>query len=166
MPRSCQAKGKRAENEVCRRIERAGLGNSVRTPGSGSGKKKGDIFNNLDFLIEVKNQKSVHFGDWVAQAKKQASEGNIEPNKWCLAIIDPNGIQENERMDIYAVIEFDEFLDLYKRGAGPKVKEPDRALKLKLELLKEYCRRLETNPTDMYYFKRFKLLAGQIIKEL
>jgi len=138
--KSILEKGKRAEKEVCRRIERAGLGSARREAGSGNGLKKGDIFANLPFLIEVKNQKTIHFGEWVAQAKKQASEGQIEANKWCLVCIDPVGVQEPERMEMYATIELDEFLTLLKRNQEPKVKEPDRSLKWKLEKLRQVCK--------------------------
>jgi hypothetical protein len=139
-PKSALNKGKRAEKEVCRRIERMGLGSARREAGSGNGLKKGDIFANLPFLIEVKNQKTIHFGEWVAQAKKQASDGQIEANKWCLVVIDPAEVQDPERMEIYATIELDEFLSLLKRNQEPKIKEPDRSMKWKLEKLRQVCK--------------------------
>jgi len=78
-PRTRIEKGKRAEKQVCELIELAGLGKARREAGSGNGKNKGDIFCNLPFLLEVKNQKTIHFTDWVEQAKAQARIGNKIP---------------------------------------------------------------------------------------
>lgn len=159
-------KGKRAEKEVARRIERAGLGKARREAGSGSGKNKADIACNLPFLIEVKNQKTIKFQEWIKQAKEQARIGNSDPNKWCLVIIDPSGVQSPERMEIYATIELDEFLGLLKRSANPRIKEPDKEMARLLERAREFCRRLEKDETDVYSYKRFKMLATEIMKKL
>ena len=159
-------KGKRAEKEVARRIERAGLGKARREAGSGSGKNKADIACNLPFLLEVKNQKTIMFQNWIKQAKEQARIGNADPNKWGLVIVDPAGVQDPERMEMYITIEFDEFLGLLKRSASPKVKEPDKELARLMERAKEFCRKLEKDETDKYSYMRFKLLATEIMKIL
>jgi hypothetical protein len=166
LSKSIQQKGKRAEKEVANRIERAGLGKARREAGSGNGKNKADIFANIPFLIEVKNQKTIKFQEWIKQAKEQARIGNSDPNKWCLAIIDPSGVQSPERMEIYATIEFDEFLGLLKRSANPRVKEPDKEMARLMERAREFCRRLEKDETDTYSYKAFKLLAKEIMKKL
>lgn len=142
-PKSIIAKGKRGEQVLIDRIERAGLGTAMRTPGSGGGNRfKGDIFSSqINFLIEHKNQKTIHFIEWVKQSKRQAEQGNFDQNKWCLTIQDPGTPQSNP--EIYAVIELDEFLELLKRNQEPKVKEPDRNLKYKLERLRQCCRDVE-----------------------
>jgi len=166
-PKTRIEKGKLAEKEVARRIERAGLGQARRSAGSGNGNRdKGDLVSGLKFLLEIKNEKTTNFLSNVDQSKHQAEIGNYDFNKWCLVTVDPRGVQEPERMTMYATIELDELLSLFKKNSESKVKEPDRNLKLKLELLKEYCRRLESDQTDRYYFQRFKLLCSQIIKEL
>ncbi len=165
-PKSAKQKGKRGESEVCRRIERAGLGKARREAGSGNGKNKADIFANIPFLIEVKNQKTIKFQEWIKQAKEQARIGNSDPNKWCLVIIDPSGVQSPERMEIYATIELDEFLGLLKRSANPRIKEPDKEMARLLERAREFCRRLEKDETDVYSYKRFKMLATEIMKKL
>ena len=159
-------KGKRAEKEVANRIERAGLGKARREAGSGNGKNKADIFCSLDYLIEVKNQKTIKFQEWIKQAKEQARIGNSDPNKWCLVIVDPAGVQSPERMEIYATIELDELLELLKRSSNPKVKEPDREVARLFERAKDFCRRLEKDETDKYSYTRFKMLCTQIIKKL
>lgn len=166
LSKSIQQKGKRAEKEVANRIERAGLGKARREAGSGNGKNKADIFANIPFLIEVKNQKTIKFQEWIKQAKEQARIGNSDPNKWCLVIIDPSGVQSPERMEIYATIEFDEFLGLLKRSANPRVKEPDKEMARLMERTREFCRRLEKDETDVYSYKRFKMLATEIMKKL
>ena len=139
-PRSAINKGQRAENEVARRITRAGLGKATRTAGSGNGKIKMDVFSNLPFHIEVKNQATWKMPDWLKQTKEASGIGNYDPNKWCLIVVDPEGVQEPERMDIYVMVELDEFLELLKRNQEPKVKEPDRNLKWKLEKLRQNCK--------------------------
>lgn len=164
--KSILEKGKRAEKEVANRIERAGLGKARREAGSGNGKNKADIACSLAFLLEVKNQKTIKFQEWIKQAKEQARIGNSDPNKWCLVIIDPAGVQAPERMEIYATIELDELLELLKRSASPKVKEPDREMARLFERAKDFCRILEKDETDIYSYKRFKMLATQIIKKL
>ena len=69
-------------------IEDAGLGRAVRTPGSGSGKIKGDAFSNLPFTIEVKNQAKLQWWDSIRQAKDQAHKGNFEKKKRPLRLFD------------------------------------------------------------------------------
>jgi hypothetical protein len=159
-------KGKRAEKEAARRIARAGLGKATRTPGSGNGKIKDDVFCNLPFGIEVKNERQTNFLPNIDQAKEQARIGNIDPNKWCLVTIDPRGVQDPERMTMYATVEYDEFLNLLKKFSEPKIKEPDRELKYKLESLKESCRRLENTPEDKWEIKSLKRKCSEVIKLL
>ncbi len=139
--KSAIAKGKRAENEVCLRIERAGLGEARRSAGSGNGNRdKGDIVANIPFLLEVKNQSTIKYGEWIKQAKEQARIGNSDPNKWGLIIVNPDGVQEGERMEITITIELDEFLELLKRNQEPKLKAPDRSLKYDLERLRQIAK--------------------------
>ena len=98
----------------------------------------GDIFCNLPFLLEVKNQKTIHFTDWVDQARDQARIGNYSSDKSCLIIKDPR-VAQNNLDGFYATIDLNEFLELLKRIKEPKVKAPDRELKYKLESLKTIC---------------------------
>lgn len=165
-PRTRIEKGKRAEKEVARRIEVAGLGKARREAGSGNGKMKADISCNLPFLIEVKNQKTIKYQEWIKQAREQARIGNYDSNKWALVIVDPSGIQVPERMDIYVTIELDEWLHLLKKNQEPRTKEPDRELKYLLESAKEMCHRIERDETDIFLIKRLKLISLKIIKAL
>ena len=164
--KSILEKGKRAEKEVARRIERMGLGLARKESGSGNGLKKGDIAANIPFLIEVKNHATIKMPEWIKQAKEQARIGHFDPNKWCLVIIDPAGVQEPERMDIYAMIELDEWLELLKRNQDPKVKEPDKLLKYQLNQFVEICRRLENDTLNKYEYGRARKLGRDIIKTI
>lgn len=134
-PKGKIQKGKFLENFVAKEIEAAGLGSARRELGSGSGKRKGDIFANIPFLIEVKNQDKPTWMQNIKQAKRQAEIGNWGKEKWALVIRDPESPQVNPVL--YAVIDFYEFLGLLKKSAEPKIKDPDRELKWKLIKLKQ-----------------------------
>lgn len=141
LPQSSIAKGKRGEKLVCERIEAAGLGAATRTPGSGNGLKKGDIFSGLPFLIEVKNRKEYQWWKYVDEVKDDARKGNWDPDKWAIVVYDPRTAQDNP--NLYVLIDFQEFLSLLKRNEEPKVKEPDRSLKWALQKLRQACREVE-----------------------
>lgn len=135
LPSSNIKKGKRFENLINREIETEGLGRATRTPGSGSGNRlKGDSFNSLPFLLECKNQKTIHFLKDIDQAKCQAEKGNWAREKWALIIMDPRTPEANP--SIYAIIDFWQFLNLLKKNEEPKVKAPDKNLKYHLYKLK------------------------------
>ncbi len=165
-PKSAIKKGKKAEDEVARRIILAGLGRARREIGSGNGKRKSDIDCNLSFLIEVKNEKQTNFLPNIDQAKRQAEQGNFDSNKWCLITVDPRGVQEPERMTMYATIELGELLELLKRNQEPKVKQPDKELKWQLELLSEYLKHLEKEQETKYYYSKVKKICNEIIKRI
>ena len=140
LSKSAQQKGKRFETFICQEIEAEGLGKSVRTPGSGSGLIKGDIFNNLDFMIEAKNQKKLQWWQSIDQAKQQAQIGNKWAEKWALVVRDSRTPEKNP--EVYAVIDFWQWLKLLKTAEQPKIKKPDREMKYKLERFVEYGRSL------------------------
>ena len=140
LSKSRHSKGKRFERFVCQEMEAEGLGKSVRTPGSGSGRIKGDIFNNLDFMVECKNQKKLSWWESIDQAKKQAQIGNHWPEKWALVVKDPRTSESSP--DVYAVIDFWQFLKLLKTAQEPRIKKPDKELKYKLERLKINCQQV------------------------
>jgi len=129
-------KGKRFEKLIATEIEAEGLGLARREGGSGSGKKKGDIAANLPFLLECKNQPSVKIQailNWIDQSKRQAEIGNWSPEKWALVFKDPRTTEANPK--IYAVIDFWELLKLFKKDSEPRIKEPDRELRWKVQRL-------------------------------
>lgn len=140
-PQSRIKKGKLFEKYISQQIFESGLGKSIRTPGSGSGAIKGDLFNNLDFLFECKNQKKLNWWKSIDQAKQQAVMGNYNRWKWALVVADPRTPQANP--DAYAVIDFWQFLKLLLKDKEPEIKEPDREMKFFLSKLKEDIKQVE-----------------------
>jgi len=136
-PKSRTAKGKRFENFISHEIELAGLGKATRTPGSGSGLIKADIFSSLKWCIECKNEKKPRWWKNIDQAKSQAEMGSAHPEKWLLVIRDPRTPETNP--DYYVVVDGRQFLKLLKKDSEPRIKAPDRDLKWKLQRLKTYA---------------------------
>ena len=139
-PKGKIQKGKYLEKMVAQAIETAGLGMACREAGSGSGKRKGDIFSSLPFLIEIKNEESPHFLQNIKQARRQAEIGNWNRDKWILVQRNPESPQNNP--ELFAVMDFYELLELLKKNSEPKTKEPDRELKWKLEKLKQIAKEI------------------------
>ena len=140
-PKSAIAKGKKLEEFVAEAIQIAGLGKSIRTPGSGSGNRfKGDLFNNLEFMFEIKNEENPHFLQNIKQARRQAEIGNWNRDKWILVQRNPESPQNNP--ELFAVMDFYKLLELLKKNSEPKTKEPDRELKWKLEKLKQIAKEI------------------------
>ena len=132
---SKRKKGARFERIVAKEIEAEGLGKAGREAMSGGGFRKGDIACNLKFLLECKNEKQTNFLKNVDQAKDQARKGNQWPEKWALITRDPRSSEDNS--EIYATIDFWEWLKLLKKESEPRIKEPDRELKWKIKRLVE-----------------------------
>lgn len=140
-PKSRIQKGRAFENWIADQIEEIGLGGSRREIGSGSGKKKGDIFANIPFLIEAKNHAKMNIWKGIRQAKDQARIGNKDPDKWTLVIREPGSPTDNP--NAYAVIDLHEFLKLLKKDADPMTKSPDRELKYRLKALAQAAKQVE-----------------------
>ena len=137
-PTSAHQKGKRLENYVNQCIEEMGLGRAERVPGSGAGKLKGDSFNNLDFLLECKNEKQWHWEN-IDQAIKEAQQSNYYKDRWALIVRDP---RKPEFEGVYAVIDWRQFLELLKKNQEPLIKDPDREFMYLLKNLKEIIKRV------------------------
>lgn len=137
-PKSAHEKGKRFEKFINSQIEAMGFGPAIRVPGSGSGKLKGDSFNSLPFLLEMKNEKQWHWEN-IDQAMREAQQGNWDKDKWALVVRDPR-YPEFERS--YVVLDFGQFLELLKKNTEPLIKEPDREMAYLLKNLKELIRRI------------------------
>lgn len=138
-PKSSIEKGKRFEKFICREIEDIGLGKARREAGSGSGKYKGDIFTDLPFLLEAKNQQTIKILEWIEQAQDQAQKGNWDRNKWALIIRNP---KKPEFEESFAVIDLYEFLELLKKDREPMIKQPDKDLAYDLASLRIMCNRV------------------------
>jgi Holliday junction resolvase len=132
--KALKEKGKRFERFILQQIEEMGLGAGCRTPGSGSGKKKGDVFTSLDFLPECKNEANPKWLPSIDQAKRQAEQGNYFKEKWVLFTRDP---RYPEFEQVYAVLDLWQFLTLLKKNKEPLIKEPDKEFKWKCEKAKQ-----------------------------
>ena len=141
-PKSAIEKGKRFANFCNQQIEEMGLGRTCLTPGSGSGKIKGDSFNNLDFLLEYKNEKNLpkQIINNIKQAKIQTKKGNYFKEKWALIVRNPETPEDDP--EVFAIIDFWQFLGLLKKNSEPLTKEPDREMKWDLERLEQDCHRV------------------------
>jgi len=139
--RSKIQKGRQFEVWCAEQIEEMGLGSARREIGSGSGKKKGDIFANIPFLLECKNHKRIQIWESINQAKEQAIIGNSDADKWALIIREPRSPTENP--NAYAVIDYHEFLKLLKKDKEPMVQAPDREFKWRLKSLKTAVNQVE-----------------------
>jgi len=126
-------KGEKFVKIVVGIIKQMGLGKAKPTPGSGSGKKKGDVLDNLDFLIECKNEASPNWKKNIDQSREQARIGNYHPEKWLLLQRDPKSPDDNP--DIIAAMDGIELFKLLKKNQEPVFKAEDRENKRDIESL-------------------------------
>ena len=137
------AKGSRFERFIAKEIMAEGLGKATREHRSGAGLNKADIRANIPFLLECKNQKKIEWWKSIDQAKEQADKGNWAREKWGLVIRDTR--TPEHAPDVYAVIDFWEFLKLLKKDSEPLIKKPDRKMKWDLVNLKDAINRVIKN---------------------
>lgn len=139
-PKSAREKGKRLEKFIIQQLEETGVDDMAsRTPGSGSGKRKGDIWTKIGWTIEAKHEKHPQWWKNIDQAKEQAKRSNFNMDNWVLILNDP---RQAEFQSVYAVIDFWKLLELIKLSQNPISKEPDREMKYNLEKLKSICNAL------------------------
>lgn len=127
MTNAAVQKGKELENYIVQWLRDTGLDNrAIRTPGSGNGKIKGDIWNDLGLSIECKNtagfQKS-----WFQQNEKSAMGYSKEVLIWHMP--------RTSLHDSKVIIDLDFFGELLKKHKEPEIKQPDRQLSWKLRNL-------------------------------
>lgn len=137
------AKGKELEKHIYQMIRDKGLDDkATRTPGSGSGKEKGDIHTKLlicgrQAVIECKNQKTLKLQNWLKQNEKEAM-GYGEP-------IVVFHLPQTPLDASYAVLNVETLLDLIKKSQEPKLKEPDKQFKWDLNNLKNAISKVMKN---------------------
>lgn len=102
-PSSAKQKGKRLEQKIAS-AWRSKVGYAIKTPGSGNGKHKGDVYNEF-YTIEAKNCEKVKLWEWWDQAR-----GEHHLGKPPVLMISGN------YRPILAVIDLDEFLNLVKEA--------------------------------------------------
>lgn len=81
-PKSAIKKGKLFENWLVSWLRNKKIDpHAIRTPGSGSGRFKGDIYTpNLPLVIEAKNHARPNLGEWI----KQAQTNTMDYTDWTL----------------------------------------------------------------------------------
>lgn len=98
------AKGKRLENQIAGLMRSKLKDMAIRQSGSGSGARKGDIYNRY-FSLECKNQEKVKLWEWWDQTKSQ-----VQFNKPAALAISGN------YRPILIVMEINDWLDLVKEA--------------------------------------------------
>ena len=125
-PRAAIQKGKDLENFIADLFARSGLDRrAVRQLGSGNGKRKGDVDNDLGWCIESKNTASFRWKEAALQVQRQAMNYQKECVVW-----HPPGTPLDKSV---AIININDFIELLQRFKDPVIKEPDRAMKWKLQ---------------------------------
>jgi len=120
-------KGRRFVKEIIdifrREIDEA----TYEVVGSGAGPDKGDVrVPKLDLVIEAKDHKKISVAQWIEQAEEEG-----------LGFSDYALIWKHPRnKEFYVDIPLNYFIELLKKYEEPKIKEPDRELKWKLNHLK------------------------------
>lgn len=100
-------KGKELENYVCDKLASHGIDpRATRQPGSGNGKRKGDINTDIGWAIECKNTKAFRFKD----AADQVARDGMGYNKECIVWHPPQRPLDSS----VVIINFQDFLDLLK----------------------------------------------------
>ena len=136
--KSKKAKGSRFEQFIAEQIRESGLDlNARRQPLSGAGYDKGDIKTTIPFTIECKNCNQVYAMEWIEQSKREALQGNVNPDKWAVVFRNPKLAEGQES---FVIISLDQFLELLKGKQENLIIEVDadnRQLKYDLQRLKE-----------------------------
>jgi hypothetical protein len=101
---SKRQKGRRLENKIASLWRSKMKMMAVRTPGSGSGKFKGDVYAEY-FTIEAKNREKVRVWEWWQQAREQK-----HLNKPPVLMISGN------YRPILAIMDINDWLDLVKEA--------------------------------------------------
>ena len=124
--KSKKEKGSRFERFIASEISDCGLdSNAKRQPMSGAGFLKGDIHTSIPWTLEAKHQKRPIWFNGIDQAKREARQGNANPDNWVLIVNDPRA--KPEFSEVYVAIDFWKFLELLKANQAPKSKEPPRS---------------------------------------
>lgn len=131
LPKSSIAKGKELEKWIIQELKLSKLDQrAYRNPGSGSGVAKGDVDNALGLCIECKNQRNFS-PSWYQQAEKE-SMGTQEP----IIVWHPPQTPLGASM---VFISWDYFKRLLlKSKEPPKINEPSKELKCRLQRFVEY----------------------------
>lgn len=135
---SAIAKGKQLENFIVEELRSSGLDTrAMRNPGSGNGKNKGDVWNDLNLAFEAKNTKNFHINQFFEQATKQGL-GTQHP----VVVWHP---PHKPLEDSIVVINWYHFKDLLLKikNSMPAYENPDRNANWVLENLKNAIKKVQ-----------------------
>lgn len=161
---SAKKKGRDLENFVVDRLVASGLDpRASRNPGSGSGRRKGDVWNALDLTIECKNTVAYPGQSVFRQVMREALGIMREVIVWHPPRVPLSGS--------HVIIGWEHFEDLMVKTRQPRSENPDRALRQKAERLilyaKEFIDTLEEDDKyNTYKGRRLIQHAKDLIKEL
>jgi hypothetical protein len=134
-PQTAIQKGKELEDFIVDRLRLAGLDRrAYRQKGSGSGKAKGDVWNDLNIHFEAKNQKNFGGKAWF----NQMTEENVSYLKECLVWHMPNTPLESSKV----IIDWDYYEELLKKTKEPPTQETSKELRWRLKRFLEYAKDL------------------------
>lgn len=132
------AKGKLLENWIVERLRLSELDvRAMRNPGSGNGKNKGDIWNDLNICFEAKNTAKPNFNEALKQANREALGTQIPVVVWHM----PNTPMDDSKV----VIDWHYFetLLLKVKNSTPAYQNPDRSANWALENLKNAIKKVQ-----------------------
>ena len=140
-PKSAKNKGRNFEIfclEMLKQID----GKAYRVFGSGAGLQKGDIYcPNLEWLVEAKNHKTPHLGEWIKQLERQANDAN----KSVLLFKKPKSADINP--EIYAIVSLTDLMAIASpegkfQATQPKNRQIDRELEYNVSNLSIMCKKV------------------------
>ena len=137
-PKSAIQKGKLLENWIVERLHLSELDiRAARNPGSGNGKNKGDICNDLNICFEAKNTARPNFNEALKQANREALGTQIPVVVWHM----PNTPLEDSKV----VIDWHYFetLLLKIKNSTPAYQNPDRTAGWALRNLQAAIKKVE-----------------------
>ncbi len=136
--KSAIAKGKLLENWIVERLRLSGLDiRATRNPGSGNGKNKGDINNDLNICFEAKNTAKPNFNEALKQANREALGTQIPVVVWHM----PN----SPLADSKVVIDWHYFEELLLKvkNSTPAYQNPDRSADYALRNLSQAIKKVQ-----------------------
>lgn len=135
---SAIAKGKLLENWIVERLRITGLDTrAMRNSGSGNGKNKGDVWNDLNICFEAKNTAKPNFNESLKQANREAMGTQTPVVVWHM----PNTPLENSKV-VLDWHYFESLLVKIKDGT-PAYQNPDRSADYALRNLSQAIKKVQ-----------------------
>ena len=128
--KNTRQKGRKLVKIILERIKREVDNGAYEVVGSGAGLDKGDIrIPSLDLVAEVKNCETISMAKWVKQAEREG----LQHSKTALMWRHPKSPLDNP--EIRVDIGLDYFIEIVQRYSEPRIKQPDREMRWKIQRL-------------------------------